>query len=91
MALLAMVKSYISILAAVIGCTTRQDAQLELERFWVGSLRKAVVEGDVEYGSVMAGQAVGLMDKITTVNEVIHEIMADGEAALQEMKNFFAE
>lgn len=73
------------------GTTTRQEAQLELERFWVGSLRKAVVDGDVEYGSVMAGQSVGLMDKITSVNDVIHEIMADGEAALMNMKQFFAE
>ena len=73
------------------GTTTRQEAQLELERFWVGSLRKAVVDGDVEYGSVMAGQSVGLMDKITSVNDVIHEIMSDGEKELQKMKNFFAE
>ena len=73
------------------GSTFGQEAQLELERFWVGSLRKAVVDGDVEYGSVMAGQSVGLMDRVTPVHEVIHEIMADGEAALQNMKHFFAE
>lgn len=73
------------------GTTTRQQAQLELERFWVGSLRKAVVDGDVEYGSVMAGQSVGLMEKITSVNEVIHEIMRDGETELENMRNFFAE
>ena len=71
------------------GTITRQDAQAELERFWVGSLRKAVVEGDVDYGSVMAGQSVGLMDKVSSVNEVIHEILRDGEAELQRMKNFF--
>ena len=71
------------------GTISRQDAQAELERFWVGSLRKAVVEGDVDYGSVMAGQSVGLMDKVSSVNEVIHEILRDGEAELQKMKNFF--
>ena len=71
------------------GTITRQDAQAELERFWVGSLRKAVVEGDVDYGSVMAGQSVGLMNKVSSVNEVIHEILRDGEAELQRMKNFF--
>ncbi len=72
------------------GEITRQDAQLELERFWVGSLRKAVVDGDVENGSVMAGQSVGLMKNVTSVKEVIHEIMADGEAELQRIKDFFA-
>jgi len=71
------------------GTITRQDAQAELERFWVGSLRKAVVEGDVDYGSVMAGQSVGLMDKVSSVNEVIHDILRDGEAELRRMKNFF--
>ena len=39
----------------------------------------------------MAGQSVGLMEKVTTVNEVIHEIMRDGETELVNMKNFFAE
>ena len=71
------------------GTITRQDAQAELERFWVGSLRKAVVDGDVEYGSVMAGQSVGLMDKVSSVHDVIHEILRDGEAELQKMKQFF--
>ena len=72
------------------GTMHRQEAQAELERFWVGSLRKAVVDGDVEYGSVMAGQSVGLMNKVTSVSELLEEIMQDGEAELQKMKNFFA-
>ena len=72
------------------GTMHRQEAQMELERFWVGSLRKAVVEGDVEYGSVMAGQSVGLMKEVTSVSELLEEIMQDGEAELQKMKNFFA-
>ena len=72
------------------GTMHRQEAQMELERFWVGSLRKAVVDGDVEYGSVMAGQSVGLMKEVTSVSELLEEIMQDGEAELQKMKNFFA-
>lgn len=72
------------------GTMHRQEAQAELERFWVGSLRKAVVDGDVEYGSVMAGQSVGLMKEVTSVSELLEEIMQDGEAELQKMKNFFA-
>src|SRR5690606_216849 len=38
-----------------------KDAQLEIEHFWAGALRRAVVEGDVENGSVMAGQSVGMV------------------------------
>ena len=72
------------------GTMHRQEAQAELERFWVGSLRKAVVDGDVEYGSVMAGQSVGLMNEVTSVSELLEEIVRDGEAELQKMKNFFA-
>ena len=72
------------------GTMHRQEAQAELERFWVGSLRKAVVDGDVDYGSVMAGQSVGLMKEVTSVSELLDEIMRDGEAELLKMKNFFA-
>ena len=72
------------------GTMHRQEAQADLERFWVGSLRKAVVDGDVEYGSVMAGQSVGLMNEVTSVSELLEEIMRDGEAELQKIKNFFA-
>ncbi len=72
------------------GTMHRQEAQAELERFWVGSLRKAVVDGDVDYGSVMAGQSVGLMKEVTSVSELLEEIMRDGEAELLKMKNFFA-
>jgi len=36
-------------------------AQLEIEHFWAGALRRAVIEGDVETGSLMAGQSVGMV------------------------------
>jgi enoyl-[acyl-carrier protein] reductase II len=39
----------------------QKDAQLEIEHFWAGALRRAVIDGDVETGSVMAGQCVGLV------------------------------
>ena len=35
-----------------------KDAQLKIEHFWAGSLKKAVVDGDIENGSLMAGQAL---------------------------------
>ncbi len=68
------------------GETTIQQAQAELEKFWVGALRKAAIEGDVNNGSVMAGQSVGLVDKVTSVSDLIHEIMNDGEKELQRLK-----
>ncbi|MEP2178332.1 MAG: nitronate monooxygenase, partial [Marinomonas sp.] len=44
------------------GTVDMHNAQLEIEKFWAGALRNAVIDGDVENGSIMAGQSVG-MDK----------------------------
>ena len=43
------------------GELTQKEAQLEIEHFWAGALRRAVIDGDVEAGSLMAGQSVGLV------------------------------
>ena len=40
---------------------TKEEAQLLVERFWAGALRRAVIDGDIETGSVMAGQSVGMV------------------------------
>ena len=61
----------------------QKAAQLEIEHFWAGALRRAVVDGDVETGSVMAGQSVGLVDKEQTIPEILGELMGEAEAALQ--------
>jgi len=50
---------------------TPREAGLKLEEFWIGGLRKAAIEGNVEDGSMMAGQSVGLVDKIVPVKEII--------------------
>ena len=47
----------------------------ELEKFGVGSLRRAVIEGDNKYGSVMAGQISGLINDIKDCKQVIEDIM----------------
>ncbi|HCM82933.1 MAG TPA: 2-nitropropane dioxygenase [Rhodospirillaceae bacterium] len=52
-----------------------KTAQLEIEHFWAGALRRAVVEGDVETGSVMAGQSVGMVKKIEPCADIIHELL----------------
>ena len=51
----------------------------ELERMTLGSLRRAVVEGDVVDGTVMAGQIAGLVKKEQTCREILEEIMAEAE------------
>ena len=49
----------------------------ELEQLTLGALRNAVVDGDVMYGSVMAGQSAGLVHKKESCAEIIQEIMTD--------------
>lgn len=55
----------------------------ELEQLTLGSLRKAVVDGDVVHGSLMAGQSAGLVKKEQTCREIIEEIMKEADTLLQ--------
>lgn len=57
-------------------------AQLEIEHYWAGALRRAVVEGDVENGSLMAGQSVGMVKAEQGVDEIIAELVAEANEAL---------
>jgi hypothetical protein len=43
-------------------------------------LRRAAIDGDIDYGSLMAGQSVGLVDKVVSVKELIRELRVDAEA-----------
>ena len=54
----------------------------ELEYLTLGSLRKAVMEGDVVNGTVMAGQIAGLISKEQTCKEMIEEMMSQAETLL---------
>ncbi|NBC36557.1 2-nitropropane dioxygenase [Novosphingobium sp. FSY-8] len=58
------------------------EAQLQIEHYWAGALRRAVIEGDVENGSVMAGQSVGMVSKEEPVADIIAGLMGECEAAL---------
>lgn len=60
----------------------RQEAQEEVEKFWIGALRRAAVDGDIEMGSLMAGQSVGLVDKVLTIGELLTELLTDAEKEL---------
>ena len=50
--------------------------------FWAGALRRAVVDGDVENGSLMAGQSVGLVRRVQPVQAILAELVEQAEQAL---------
>lgn len=58
----------------------KEEGQLAIEHFWAGALRKAVIDGDVERGSLMAGQSVGMVQCIQSTQEIIDELVS--QAAL---------
>jgi enoyl-[acyl-carrier protein] reductase II len=64
------------------GELSKEAAQLDIEHFWAGALRRAVIDGDVENGSVMAGQSVGLVTSIQSVSEILDEVTAQAASAL---------
>ncbi|MBO9670164.1 MAG: nitronate monooxygenase [Sphingobium sp.] len=59
------------------------EAQLQIEHYWAGALRRAVIDGDVDGGSLMAGQSVGMVTKEEPVSEIIDTLMAEARAALE--------
>ena len=64
------------------GSVDMGEAQLRIEHFWAGALRRAVIDGDVENGSLMAGQSVGMVTQEEPVAEIVAKLMAESEAAL---------
>ena len=65
------------------GTVALAEAQLQIEHYWAGALRRAVVDGDVEAGSLMAGQSVGMVTKEEPVADIIAQLMAEAAAALE--------
>lgn len=63
-----------------------KNAQLKIEHYWAGALRKAVVDGDVENGSVMAGQSVGMVSKEQSTREIIEELIEQANGFLAQQK-----
>ncbi len=57
-------------------------AQLEIEHYWAGALRRAVIDGDIENGSLMAGQSVGMVSKEEPVADILAELISQAEVAL---------
>jgi len=60
----------------------QKTAQLAIEHFWAGALRRAVIDGDIENGSLMAGQSVGMVTREQPAAEILREIVDQAAAAL---------
>ena len=57
------------------------EAQMEIENFWAGRLRRAVFEGDAEYGSLMAGQSIGFVTREEPVADIVGQLVEEAETA----------
>ena len=80
-------KRFLEHQAAVIrrflaGEVEKGAGQLEIEHYWAGALRRAVVDGDVEQGSLMAGQSVGMVTKEQPAAEIVAELMDQAATAI---------
>lgn len=67
----------------------QKAAQLEIEHFWAGALRRAVIDGDIETGSLMAGQSVGLITKEQPTAEILDELVRQALVALKTRQALF--
>ena len=65
------------------GAVEMAEAQLQIEHYWAGALRRAVIDGDVETGSVMAGQSVGMVNREEPVAAIMQELVDEAAAALE--------
>jgi len=66
---------------------TMEQAQLKVEEFWVGALRKAAKEGNIDGGSLMAGQSVGLARRVQPLKELMNELVTEAENELEKIYN----
>lgn len=66
------------------GAVELAEAQLQIEHYWAGALRRAVVDGDIENGSLMAGQSVGMVTKEEPAAAIIDNLVEEAATALAE-------
>ena len=64
-----------------------RDAGEELEKFWLGALRNAAINGDIDHGSMMAGQSINFVREIKAVKDIIRELKEDASAELERISN----
>ena len=61
----------------------------EYEKLGKGALSRAVVDGDVDYGSVMSGQIAALVVKEETCEEIIQDVISGAEKLLKDARNWY--
>jgi enoyl-[acyl-carrier protein] reductase II len=81
-------KRFLEHQAAVIrrylaGEVEKGAAQLDIEHYWAGALRRAVIDGDVENGSLMAGQSVGMVTREQPAVDIVRELIWQAASALE--------
>jgi len=64
------------------GKIDQKAARLEIEHFWAGALKRAVIDGDVENGSLMAGQSVGMVKSVQSMREIFDELIGQAHFCL---------
>jgi enoyl-[acyl-carrier protein] reductase II len=69
------------------GGLSQKEAQLEIEHFWSGALRRAVVDGDVETGSLMAGQSVGMVTREQSTADILGELLEQTLAVIADRES----
>lgn len=82
-------KEFLEVQATVIkeydsGSLDLKEAQLKIEHYWAGALRRAAIDGDIENGSLMAGQSVGMVSKIQSTASIMDELIEQAEIFLKE-------
>ena len=65
------------------GQIDRETAEARLEEFWAGALKRALLEGDAETGSMMAGQSVGMVRHEQPAREIVEELVTEAEATVR--------
>lgn len=68
------------------GTLSLEEGKMKVEHFWSGALRRAVVHGDVEHGSIMAGQSVGMIHSRESCQEVITTLLKEMLDAFNELQ-----
>ncbi|MCP4216866.1 MAG: hypothetical protein GY765_19605 [bacterium] len=65
---------------------TRIEAQYKVEEYWAGALRRAVQDGDIESGSLMAGQSVGLVNEVKPVKGIMEDMVKEADEEFKRIR-----
>ena len=68
------------------GAISQAEAQAQVEGYWVGALRRAVEDGDMDYGSVMAGQSAGLVDRVRPLGQALAYLKEGAEQEIERVR-----